>query len=795
MATATESKSPPTIPAQQSANDTGTAMTNGKGLAEEERNVVLLFGCQWLTFTASDFRQLRATVLDNPEHHWMLEVLGELPGYYRAAADDKYLPDLKTISEENDLQVLDRWFRCDDVSAARFPLCYTQLAPLLMMTHFVQYAQWMKMDDGGSAVVEIVGFCIGLLSSVVVSATRAGDLKRYGSVALRLAMLLGALGDVQEAQEKYTSLAVAWKEPELKGELDGVLEKYPGSYITVQYDENRATIMTPRRSMSDLQQTLQSAGFSANAVEFNGRYHWAGNEEILAALFTLCNDQPGLQLPDASGLLHPPRANATGDPVCSGPLHQLVLRAVLTQQCQWHKTFSAMYQDHLTTLNSTVIEFGPERCIPPTIFRRLPQRVVHFVDTEFPIIISRDHELATRAPADTNIAIVGMACHVAGADDLPEFWDLLCSGRSQHREMPRERYANYETPWRPEASQRAWFGNFVRDIDAFDHKFFKKSPREAMSQDPQQRLLLQVAYQALESAGYFSNPPPRKDIGCYIASCTVGYEHNVNCHPASAYSATGLLRSFLAGKLSHHFGWRGPSLCVDTACSESAVTLHHACQAILSGDCSAALVGGANAITSPLAFDNLAGASFLSPTGPCKPFDERAGGYCRGEGFAAIYIKKLSDAIAHGDQVLATIAGTAVEQNSNSTPIVVPDRGSLAGLSRKVMQRARLYPRDISVVETHGTGTQAGDPVEYKSVRDTLGGPVRAAKLSLGSVKGLVGHTEGVSGMIALCKIVLMIQHGQIPPQPGFDLLNSHVEAMEDDNIEITTSVRPWDVG
>ncbi|KAL4749841.1 hypothetical protein BDW72DRAFT_194422 [Aspergillus terricola var. indicus] len=796
MVTPAASQGPSAIPARQNASGTTALDLNGKDTAEQERSLVLLFGCQWLTFTATDFRQLRTTVLDNPEHHWMLDVLSELPGYYRAAARTDCVPSLRAITGEKDLQELDRWFRCDDLSTAKFPLCYTQLAPLLIMTHFVQYSQWLKMQpDGRNPVVEIVGFCIGLLSSVAASAAGAGNLRMYGSVAMRLAMLLGAMGDLQEAEEQYTSLAIGWKRSELEEEVEGLLQKYPGSYITVRYDENRATIMTPRRGVAALQQTLQSAGFSANAVEFNGRYHWPGHEKNLTPLIHLCNTHPGLQLPDASELLHPPRANSTAEPVRSGYLHQLVLRAVLAQQCMWHKTFSAVYREHLTTPSSVVVEFGPERCVPPTLFRRLPQRVVHFADVELPAAVSRDHELATRSPAETDIAIVGMACRVAGADDLDEFWDLLCAGESQHREMPRERYANYETPWRPEASQRSWFGNFVRDIDAFDHKFFRKSPREAMSQDPQQRLMLQVAYQALESAGYFSQPPRGKDIGCYIATCTVDYEHNVNCHPASAYAATGLLRSFLAGKLSHHFGWRGPSLCVDTACSGSAVALHHACQAILSGDCTAALVGGANAITSPLAYDNLAGASFLSPTGPCKPFDAKADGYCRGEGFAAIYIKKLSDAIAQGDQVLATIASTAVEQNDNCTPIVVPDTASLAGLFKKVTQRAHLHPRDISIVEAHGTGTQAGDPAEYQSVRDVLGGPRRVGNLALGSVKGLVGHTEGVSGMIALCKVVLMILNGRIPPQPGFHSLNPHIKAMPDDHIQIGTRVKPWEVG
>ncbi|KAI9376431.1 hypothetical protein BJX61DRAFT_538808 [Aspergillus egyptiacus] len=797
------------VPGQAGENmDTSAADNCSQGNLNE--HVVLVFGCQWLSFTASDFRHLRATVLDNPEHHWMVDVLGELPGYYRDASTEEYLPSLRTIQGGEGLRDLDRWIRCDDTSTAKFPLSYTQLAPLLMMTHFVQYGQYLKLGRTRNArgsemngqsnsqrrVVEVVGFCIGFLSGVVVTAAQdEEDLKRLGAVALRLAMLLGALGDVQEAEEKYTSLATMWRSSELKSRLNGILEGFPGSYITVQYDENRTTIMTPRRKRDVLQQALQTAGFSANPVEFNGRYHCAANEKHLPALFALCESSPGLQLPDAKDLKCPPRSNTGAELVRAGPLHQLVLRAILTQPCLWHQTFSALYREHLMYPRSLVVEFGPEKCVPPSFLRRLPKRVIYFADLELPHKISRDYELATRPPAETDIAIVGMACRVAGADDLDEFWRLLCSGECQHREMPRERSANYETPWRPGARGRPWLGNFVKDIDAFDHKFFRKSPREAMSQDPQQRLILQVAYQALESAGYFSRPPAYKDIGCYIASCTVDYEHNVNCHPATAYAATGLLRSFLAGKLSHYFGWRGPSLCVDTACSGSAVALHHACRAILNGDCTAALVGGANAIMSPLAYDNLAGASFLSPTGACKSFDAKADGYCRGEGFAAIYVKKLSDALASGDTILATIAATAVEQNDNCTPIVVPDAASLAGLFEKVTCRARLHPRDITVVEAHGTGTQAGDPAEYLSVRQILGGAGRAGKLSLGSVKALVGHTEGASGLVALCKVVLMIHEGKIPPQPGFHSLNPHIKTSPDDHIEIGTSLRPWKVG
>ncbi|OGM44214.1 putative polyketide synthase [Aspergillus bombycis] len=195
---------------------------------------------------------------------------------------------------------------------------------------------------------------------------------------------------------------------------------------------------------------------------------------------------------------------------------------------------------------------------------------------------------------------------------------------------------------------------------------------------------------------------------------------------------------------------------------------------------------------SPLAYDNLAGASFVSPTGPCKPFDAGADGYCRGEGFAAIFIKKMSEALANGDIILGTIASTAVQQNSNCTPIVVPDACSLSRLFTQVTGQAHLQPRDISVVEAHGTGTQAGDPAEYVSIRKSLAGPQRTTPLALGSVKGLVGHTEGVSGLVAVVKVLLMINEGMIPPQPNFHTLNPHIEASPDDQMHIPMTLTEW---
>lgn len=311
-----------------------------------------------------------------------------------------------------------------------------------------------------------------------------------------------------------------------------------------------------------------------------------------------------------------------------------------------------------------------------------------------------------------------------------------------------------------------------------------------MLSDPRQ--LLQSAYQAIQQSGYFRNLKPDRNVGCYIGVCSVDYENNIACHQPNAYSSIGNLRGFIAGKVSHHFGWTGPGLTIDTACSSSAVAIHQACQAILTGECNVALAGGTHVMTSPVWFQNLAGASFLSPTGSCKPFDAAADGYCRGEGVATVVLKRLSAAIADGDTVFATIAATAVQQNENCTPIFVPNSPSLSDLFRKVTTRAQLQPDQITVVEAHGTGTPVGDPVEYDSVREVLGGRKRTSDIALSSVKGLIGHLECTSGVVSLIKIVMMMLKGAIPPQASFKNMNPAIRALPSDHIRIPTTVLPW---
>lgn len=244
------------------------------------------------------------------------------------------------------------------------------------------------------------------------------------------------------------------------------------------------------------------------------------------------------------------------------------------------------------------------------------------------------------------IAVVGMACRFPGANSLEEFWNILDAGLSMATDLGSAtgRFPCHDHPRSNDKSVFA--GNILKDVSSFDNRFFRKSGREAASMDPQQRILLEVAYQALESSGYFtpSSTPRESNVGCFVGTSSCDYVDNVASHPPNAFSATGMLRAFLSGNISHFFGFTGPSITFDTACSSSAVAIDAASKALLAGDCISALAGGVNIFSSPHLYQNLAAASFLSPDGATKSFDASANGYCRGAfNFAVITHNDFKD--------------------------------------------------------------------------------------------------------------------------------------------------------
>ena len=385
----------------------------------------------------------------------------------------------------------------------------------------------------------------------------------------------------------------------------------------------------------------------------------------------------------------PVRTNIDGGLVSESHLSEVAAATLLTRLADWRSTISATMTTLSHVRHAQVITFGLPDVISTSTARKAG---LDILKVDVSRSVSNPEENRPQYPTDA-IAIVGMACKYAGADSTDEFWEVIRDGLSMHEELP-------ETRWSTQGLRRSktgapFWGNFVRDVDAFDHRFFKKSSREAAAMDPQQRMLLQAAYQTVESSGYFGELSPPEDVGVFIGVATTDYHDNISSQAPNAFSALGELRAFLCGRISYHFGWTGPSLTYDTACSASLVAIDAACKAIQSGQCSRALAGGVSANTSPYMWENLRSANFLSPTGQTKPFDNYADGYCRGEGVGLVFLKKLSTALNDGDAVLGVITASGVNQCKNETYITVPHGPSQVNLYNKIMDQAGLQPNDM----------------------------------------------------------------------------------------------------
>ncbi|KAJ5645006.1 type I iterative polyketide synthase [Penicillium longicatenatum] len=395
-----------------------------------------------------------------------------------------------------------------------------------------------------------------------------------------------------------------------------------------------------------------------------------------------------------------------------------------------------------------------------------------------------------------DIAIVGMGVDLPGAPNTDALWQNLVQGVNSCNEIPSSRFHVEDFYQKKDGrTLKTKYGNFLENPFMFDNEVFGISRREAHSMDPQQRVMLQTAYRALEDAGYVPDSTPsfsRKTFGCFIGNATLDYTDNLR-DDIDVYYSPGTLRAFQSGRISYVFKWSGPSITLDTACSSSMVAIHQAARAIQAGDCRSALVGGVNVITSPDMYLGLDRAHFLSPTGQCKPFDDSADGYCRSEGCAAFVIKKLGDAISEGDRILGVIRGTEINQSGNAHSITHPHSQTQEELFQTLLKKTQIHPHQITVVETHGTGTQAGDPNELVSIRGAFcSGRDQENRLHFTSIKANIGHCEAASGGAALAKLLLMMRHGKIPPQISLKTLNHKIKDLGTDGSVIDRDGADW---
>jgi len=396
------------------------------------------------------------------------------------------------------------------------------------------------------------------------------------------------------------------------------------------------------------------------------------------------------------------------------------------------------------------------------------------------------------------IAIIGMGCRFpGGAVDPASFWRQLRDGCDAVGEVPLSRWDSDEyydpNPDVPGKMNTRW-GGFLRDsVDAFDARFFGIMPREAASMDPQQRLLLEVAWEALEHAGRAPASLNGSDTGVFTGISTNDYSRLWD-RPESvdSYMSTGNAFSVAAGRLSYILGLHGPSLAVDTACSSSLVAVHLAVQSLRSGECRMALAAGVNLILSPLSTLALSHLRMMAADGRCKTFDAAADGFVRGEGCGVVVLKRLRDALGEGDNIIAVIRGTAVNQDGRSGGLTAPNGPAQEAVIRRALANAGIAPAAVDYVEAHGTGTSLGDPIECKALAAVLGeGRPSARKLLLGSVKTNIGHLEAAAGMAGLIKVALALSHREIPPHLHFRSLNPHI-SFGDLLVEIPTKAVSW---
>ncbi|MCA9970397.1 MAG: SDR family NAD(P)-dependent oxidoreductase, partial [Anaerolineales bacterium] len=400
------------------------------------------------------------------------------------------------------------------------------------------------------------------------------------------------------------------------------------------------------------------------------------------------------------------------------------------------------------------------------------------------------------------IAIVGMSARFPGAPSLDDFWALLRDGVDAIAEVPPERWnVNHYFDPEPGAPGKMYtrWGGFLREVDQFDPQFFGISPREAVTLDPQQRLLLEAAWQALEHAGMAPSRLQGTQTGVFVGIGNYDYAQlqlkQGDPKRVGTYTGSGNALSMAAGRLSYVLGLQGPSMAVDTACSSSLVALHLACQSLHDGESDVALAGGVNLILAPEPTVALSQAHMMANDGRCKTFDAAANGFVRSEGCGIVVLKRLSDALAAGDNVLAVVQGTAINQDGRSQGLTAPNGLAQEAVIRAALARAGVAPGDVQYIEAHGTGTALGDPIEVGAL-GAVYGAARAAdnRLLLGSVKTNIGHSENAAGIAGLIKVVLSLQNEQIPPHLHFRQPNPFIP-WDELPVEVVAGGRPWPAG
>ncbi|MDQ2636850.1 MAG: acyltransferase domain-containing protein, partial [Actinomycetota bacterium] len=397
-----------------------------------------------------------------------------------------------------------------------------------------------------------------------------------------------------------------------------------------------------------------------------------------------------------------------------------------------------------------------------------------------------------------NIAIVGIATRFPGDMNTPDqTWQALMDGRDAITDLPEGRWEEFlgEPRIAERVAKARTRGGYLTDIKGFDSEFFALSKMEADNIDPQQRMALELTWEALEHARIPASSLRGANVGVYVGSSLNDYSFLAMSDPSIAhpYAITGTASSIIANRVSYFYDFRGPSVSIDTACSSSLVAAHQGVRALRSGEADVAIVGGVNALITPLVtvgFDEVGGV--LAPDGRIKSFSADADGYARSEGGGMLVLKRLGDARRDGDDIIAVIAGSAVNHDGRSNGLLAPNPDAQADVLRKAYRDAGIDPRDVDYIEAHGTGTILGDPIEADALGRVVGkGRPADQPALLGAVKSNVGHLESAAGAASLAKMALALRNDKIPPSINYAGPNPYID-FDGVHLKVADTVTDW---
>lgn len=396
------------------------------------------------------------------------------------------------------------------------------------------------------------------------------------------------------------------------------------------------------------------------------------------------------------------------------------------------------------------------------------------------------------------IAIIGADGVFPQSNNIEEFWENLANEKDLVTEIPKDRW-NFENMYSPEKGAKnksvSKWGGFIDDVDKFDAQFFNISPKEAELMDPQQRLFLQSSWKVIEDAGYKASALSDRNIGVFVGASFNDYQNMIwdELGESRVQIPVGNMLAMLSNRVSYFMNFKGPSEVVNTACSSSMVAIHRAVTAINNGECEMAIAGGVSLSLSPMNYIMASKLDILSPDGKCKTFDESANGFVKGEGVGSILLKPLNKAIEDHDNIYAVIRATNEKHGGKASSITAPDSESQAELIAETHEKTSINPDSISYVETHGTGTELGDPIEVDGLKKAFSSVKNKTNYcGLGSVKSNIGHLEPAAGIASMIKVLMAMKYEVLPASLHVKKINPYIK-LENSPFYIVNKTKKWE--